>query len=43
MALYNLAERLNKTLDEVGQISFEEFNGWLAYYQIKAEQHGNDS
>ncbi len=40
MALYSLAERLGKTLHEVGQISHEEFNGWLAYYQLRAEKDG---
>ena len=31
------------TVEQVGRISHEEFNGWLAYYQIKAEQHGSNT
>jgi hypothetical protein len=35
-----LAEKLNKTLFEIEQMTVEEFQGWLAYLEIKNEQTG---
>jgi hypothetical protein len=43
MWLYVLAENLHMTVEQVGNISHEEFVGWLAYYKIKAEHNGNDT
>lgn len=39
--MFTLAEKLGKTVEEVGRIGQAEFNGWLAYYQIKAAQNGD--
>jgi hypothetical protein len=35
-----LAEKLGKTLYEIEQMTVEEFQGWLAYLEIKEEQNG---
>jgi hypothetical protein len=39
--MYRLADRLHKTVVEVGDLSVEEWNGWLAYFTIKEEENGN--
>jgi len=36
-----LAEKLNKTLAELEEITVEEFQGWLAYLEIKEERNGS--
>jgi hypothetical protein len=36
-----LAEKLNKTLTELEEITVEEFQGWLAYLEIKEERNGS--
>jgi hypothetical protein len=35
---YALAEKLGKTLAEIESITVEEFQGWLAYLEIKEEK-----
>jgi hypothetical protein len=35
---YALAEVLHKSLDELEQMTTEEFLGWMAYFQIKEEK-----
>ncbi len=37
MNLIALADRLHKTIEEVEQISFNEFLEWLAYFKIISE------
>lgn len=37
---YALAEKLNKTLTEIDSMTVEEFQGWLAYLEIKEERNG---
>jgi len=32
---------LNKTLAELEEMTVEEFQGWLAYLEIKEEQNGS--
>lgn len=34
---YALADRLNKTLAEIDDMSVEEFMGWVAYCRIEKE------
>tara|TARA_Y100001963_G_C6705034_1_gene411491 strand:- start:617 stop:745 length:129 start_codon:yes stop_codon:yes gene_type:complete len=36
--MYALAERLHKTVSEIEQMPLEEFNGWIAYLNIQAEE-----
>jgi hypothetical protein len=36
--IYGLAERLHKTVSEILQMSVEEFNMWIAYFQIQQEE-----
>lgn len=38
--MYSLAEVLHKTLDEIGDMTIEEFNGWIAYFKLKADEYG---
>jgi hypothetical protein len=38
---YALAEKLNKTLQELESISFKEFQGWLAYFELKKQKENN--
>lgn len=33
--LYSLAEHLNKSVEQIRQISDEELEGWRAYFSIK--------
>jgi len=37
---YALAEILHKTLDEIEAMTVEEFNGWIAYFKVKADENG---
>ena len=32
---YVLAEMLHKTVAEIEQMTYEEFNGWIAYLEIR--------
>lgn len=32
--MYALGDRLNKTLDEIGDMTEREFFGWIAYFKI---------
>ena len=34
-AKYVLADSLHKTVAEVEQMSYEEFNGWIAYFEMR--------
>lgn len=36
--MYALGDRLNKTLDEIGSLTQNEFFGWIAYYKISEER-----
>ena len=36
--IFGLAEKLHKTVSEILQMSVEEFNMWIAYYQIQHEE-----
>jgi len=38
--MYELANRLHKTVAEIDAITVEEFNGWIAYFKLK-EKDGN--
>ena len=38
---YALAERLNKTLHEIQQISIQEYQGWIAYLELAEEKRNN--
>lgn len=33
--MYALASRLNKTVQEIEQITVNEFHGWIAYFKIE--------
>ena len=37
-SIYQLAELLHKSVEEIKCMSVEEFNGWIAYFQIKDEK-----
>ena len=36
--IFGLAEKLHKTVSEILQMSVEEFNMWIAYFQIQHEE-----
>ena len=38
---YALAEKLNKTLQELQQISVQEYQGWIAYLELAEEKRNN--
>lgn len=40
MAMYSLAEVLGKTLGEIGEIPYDEFIGWIAYFKLKDTENG---
>ena len=33
--MFAVADELNKTLDEIGEMSVSEFEGWIAYFNKK--------
>ena len=35
---YYLAEKLHKTIGEILQMPVEEFNTWIAYYNLKSQE-----
>ena len=37
--MFALADRLGKTLGEIGAMPVDEFNGWLAYFALKTKGH----
>ena len=37
-SIFGLAEKLHKTVSEILQMSVEEFNMWIAYFQIQHEE-----
>jgi hypothetical protein len=37
-----LAEKLSKSASEIMQMSVQEFNMWLAYYEIQQEEKERD-
>jgi hypothetical protein len=41
MSVYALGDKLGKTRSEVLAMSVDEFNGWIAFYQLRAEENGN--
>jgi hypothetical protein len=36
--IFGLAEKLHKSVSEILQMSVEEFNMWLAFFQIQHEE-----
>ena len=36
--IFSLAEKLHKTVSEILQMTVDEFNMWIAYYQIQSEE-----
>ena len=36
--MFALADRLHKTIEEIEQISFNEFNEWMAYHKLLEEE-----
>jgi hypothetical protein len=38
---YALAEKLGKTLQEIQQISVQEYQGWIAYLELAQEKRNN--
>lgn len=38
---YALAEKLHKTLEELQEITIQEYQGWMAYLEIKQEKMKN--
>lgn len=38
--MYNLAEVLHKTVAEIGEITADEFAGWIAYFAKKEAARG---
>ena len=40
MNLITLALELGRTLEEIGEISVEEYNEWLAYYNVREAKNG---
>ncbi len=43
MNLLGLADRLHKTLDEIKNITFEEYYTWLVYFKIKESERGSQT
>lgn len=41
--MYALADRLHKTVQELGEITEEEFTGWVQYLEIRSESEHGDS
>jgi hypothetical protein len=37
---YFLAEHLHKTVAEILQMDVREYQGWLAWFQMKADKNG---
>lgn len=42
MTLFKLADRLNKTISEIQDMTQSEFYHWIAYINIEAGKNGND-
>jgi len=40
-ASYSLANRLNKTVYEIDQMTVEEFHGWFAFFKLEDKNNGN--
>jgi len=38
---YALAEKLGKTLNELQEISVQEYQGWIAYLELAEEKRKN--
>jgi|TARA_R110002033_G_scaffold170974_1_gene215059 hypothetical protein len=38
---YALAEKLGKTLEELQEISVQEYQGWIAYLELAQEKRDN--
>jgi hypothetical protein len=38
---YALAEKLGKTLQEIQEITIQEYQGWVAYLEIAKEKQNN--
>jgi hypothetical protein len=38
---YALAEKLGKTLEELQEISVQEYQGWIAYLELAQEKRNN--
>lgn len=36
--VYRIADRLHKTVHELGEMPYSEFIGWLAYFKIIGEE-----
>tara|TARA_R110000851_G_scaffold5_7_gene48 strand:- start:623 stop:760 length:138 start_codon:yes stop_codon:yes gene_type:complete len=41
MAMYQVADRLHITLDNVREMTLDEFMGWLAFYHLEAKRINN--
>lgn len=41
MSIYALGDKLHKTRAEIESMTVDEFNGWVAYYRLRAEENGN--
>jgi len=39
---YALAEKLGKTLKEIQEISIQEYQGWVAYFELVEERQRNN-
>lgn len=38
---YALAEKLHKTLEELQEITIQEYQGWMAYLELAQEKRNN--
>jgi hypothetical protein len=38
--LIALADRLGKTIEEIEEISLDEFHEWVAYFRVKGKDNG---
>lgn len=41
MNLLTLADRLNKTIGEIEEITLSEYNEWIAYFALMDERNSN--
>jgi hypothetical protein len=37
-----MADRLGRTINEIEEMSFDEYNEWVAYFAILKEREGNE-
>jgi len=39
--IYALGDKLGKTQGEILAMTVDEFNGWIAFYQLRSDENGD--